>query len=126
MRNAIPAASLLSLCLSAISPLSLAAVDAAKAAQLGSSLTPIGAERAGNDAGTIPAWTGGLAPDAGQVREGSHSNPFAGEKPLFVITPANLDGYKGQLTPGQVAMFQRYPDTYRIPVYASLLLLTEN
>ena len=30
------------------------------AARLGSTLTPIGAERSGNADGTIPAWDGGL------------------------------------------------------------------
>ena len=34
-------------------------VSAADVAELGKSLTPIGAERAGNVEGTIPEWTGG-------------------------------------------------------------------
>ncbi len=37
----------------------LAAVSADEAAKLKSSLTPVGAEKAGNAAGTIPAWDGG-------------------------------------------------------------------
>ena len=37
-----------------------AKVDMTQAARLGSDLTPLGAERAGNAAGTIPAWDGGL------------------------------------------------------------------
>ena len=41
-----------------------AQVTAAQAARLGQELTPIGAEKAGNAAGTIPAWDGGLARDA--------------------------------------------------------------
>ena len=38
----------------------LAAVSAQQAAQLTSTLMPLGGERAGNAAGTIPAWQGGL------------------------------------------------------------------
>ncbi len=37
-----------------------AAVSEGEAAQLGRTLTPLGGELAGNAAGTIPAWTGGL------------------------------------------------------------------
>ena len=44
------------------------AVSAQEAQQLKTSLTPVGAERAGNAAGTIPAWTGGVtAPPPGYV-----------------------------------------------------------
>ncbi|WP_415896940.1 DUF1329 domain-containing protein [Neptuniibacter sp. QD72_48] len=81
-------------------------------AQLGNQLTPIGAEKAGNAAGTIPAWTGGL--ESGSDRYG---NPFASEKPLFTITAANADQYKDNLTPGQMAMLKKYADSYSIPVY---------
>lgn len=96
----------------------LAAVSEQEAAKLGNSLTPLGAEMAGNNAGTIPAWTGGLAIDAGQVdARGFLSDPYAGEQPLFTITAQNLDQYRDQLTPGQLAMFKRYPESYRMPVY---------
>lgn len=89
-----------------------------KAAQLGSTLTPVGAEMTGNATGTIPAWTGGLDASAG-ARDGRGflSNPFADEQPLFVITRTNMDEYRAMLTAGQRAMLERYPDTYRIPVY---------
>ncbi|HWV09148.1 MAG TPA: DUF1329 domain-containing protein, partial [Pseudomonas sp.] len=35
----------------------MAAVPAAEVEKLGTSLTPLGGEKAGNAAGTIPAWT---------------------------------------------------------------------
>lgn len=89
-----------------------AAVTPDQAAQLGASLTPIGAEKTGNSAGTIPSWNGGLA--SSQDR---YSNPFADEQPLFVITAANADQYKANLSPGQLAMLNKYPETYQIPVY---------
>ena len=38
----------------------VAAVSPEEAARLDKDLTPVGAERAGNAAGTIPAWTGGV------------------------------------------------------------------
>ena len=45
------------------------------------------------------------------------SDPYASDKPLYTITAQNVDQYKDKLSPGQVAMFKRYPDTYKIPVY---------
>lgn len=81
-------------------------------------LTPMGAEQAGNQDGTIPAWTGGLPTDAAKVdSRGFQANPFADEKPLFVITIDNAEQYREHLTDGQLAMLRRYPETYRLPVY---------
>jgi hypothetical protein len=94
----------------------LAATDQ-QIAELGKSLTPIGAERAGNAAGTIPEWTGGLGPNAGSVVNGFLSNPVADDKPLYVITAANFEEHRANLAPGQIAMFQRYPESFRMPVY---------
>ena len=90
-----------------------------KAAALGGpELTPIGAERAGNADGTIPEWTGGITelPEGYEVG-GRLVDPFAGDKALFTITAENVDKYADKLTPGQRAMFKRYPDSYRMPVY---------
>lgn len=109
----------LSLCLPLLINPAFAAVDAAQADKLGSVLTPVGAERAGNAAGTIPEWTGGLATDAGTSTDGFRSDPFAGEAPLFTITKQNLEQYKQHLSPGQLALFDRYPTTYKLPVYPS-------
>lgn len=97
----------------------LASVSPAEAAKLGASLTPFGAEKAGNAAGTIPEWTGGItkAPADYKGPGQHHPDPFPGDKPLFTITKANLDQYKANLTPGQIALFQAYPDTYQMPVY---------
>ena len=48
-----------------------AKLTADEAARLGADLTPMGAEKAGNKDGTIPAWTGGLcAPPAGWMGGG--------------------------------------------------------
>lgn len=86
--------------------------------QLGTSLTPVGAEKAGNAEGTIPEWTGGLPVDAGKpLARGFWENPYAGEQPEFVITAQNHQQYKDKLTPGQLAMFARYPETFRMRVY---------
>ncbi|MGV8844384.1 MAG: DUF1329 domain-containing protein [Pseudomonas sp.] len=104
----------------------MAAVSAEEAAKLGTSLTPIGGEMAGNAAGTIPAWTGGLPVNAGAVDgKGFLADPFAGEKPLFTITAQNVDQYQANLTPGQLAMFKRYPESYRIPVFTTHRSVTQ-
>ncbi|AEF23344.1 DUF1329 domain-containing protein [Pseudomonas fulva] len=98
----------------------MAAVSADEAAKLGNTLTPVGAEKAGNADGSIPAWTGGLPVNAGAVDSaGFLADPFPNEKPLFTITAQNVEQYKDKLTPGQYAMFKRYPETYRMPVYTT-------
>lgn len=85
-----------------------------------SDLTPMGAERAGNEAGTIPPWTGGLTePPPGFDSRRHAIDPFPGDKPLFVIDAGNLDAHRDRLSPGQQALIERYPDSWRIPVYRS-------
>jgi len=98
----------------------LAAVSPEEAAKLGSSLTPLGAEKAGNADGSIPEWNGGLPTSAAAVdAAGFLADPFAGEQPLFTITAQNLEQYRDKLSEGQVAMFKRYPETYKMVVYPS-------
>ena len=95
----------------------MAAVSASEAAKLDTTLTPMGAERGANAAGTITAWQP-LATNAGGVdARGFLANPYASEQPKFVITAQNVDQYKDALSPGQYAMFKRYPDTFKMPVY---------
>lgn len=94
-----------------------AAVSQGEADKLGNSLTPIGAEKAGNG-GAIPAWDGGLtkAP-AGHTAGDKPTNPFPDDKVQFTITAKNYKEYAANLTDGQKAMFEKYPDTYIMPVY---------
>ena len=95
----------------------VAQMAAADLAKLGTSLTPLGAEKAGNAAGTIPAWDGGVTkPVAGYKPGGHYPDPFPNDKPLFTIDAKNADKYKDQLSPGQLAMLKKYP-TYKMVVY---------
>jgi hypothetical protein len=95
-----------------------AKVSAAEAAKLGNELTPLGAIKAGNAEGTIPAYEGGITkPPAGYSLGQHHPDPFADDKPLFTITAKNVAQYADKLSPGQIAMFKRYPDTWAMPVY---------
>lgn len=94
-----------------------AAVSAEQAKRLGGELTATGAEKAGNADGSIPAWEGGITtPPAGYKVGDYHPDPFAGEKPTLQITPANYKQHAERLTPGQQAMFAKYP-TFRMDVY---------
>ena len=99
------------------STLAIAAVTPEEAARLKSELTPLGAEKAGNKDGTIPAWNGGyttvwLGYRSGQPRP----DPFDGEKPRLTITAQNMQQYADQLSDGVKAMLQRFP-SYRLDIY---------
>jgi hypothetical protein len=95
----------------------LAKADAKDIARLGQDLTPVGAEKAGNAAGTIPAWTGGITqPPAGYSAEKGYIDPFKDEKPLYTITASNAGQYADQLTAGAKAMLAKFP-TYKMLVY---------
>ena len=101
MQKALPAKSWF-LCLGALGASVLlcataaqAKVSAAEAERLGKDLTCIGAEKAGNKDGSIPAFSGkwlgtppGIPyrPHVGQFSP----DPYANEKPLFVITADNM------------------------------------
>lgn len=109
----------------AMAALGLALLNAAHAAAtpeeakaLGTTLTPVGAERAGNREGTIPPWTGGLKtpPNCYKKGEGRLCDPFSAEAPLFSIDVKNLDKYADKLSEGQKALFKRFP-SYRMDVY---------
>lgn len=96
---------------------SFAAISATDAEKLKTSLTPMGAERAGNADGSIPAWNGGYTTVAPGWTNGlPRPDPFATEKPLFSIDAKNLDRYAGRLSAGTVALMKKYP-TYRVDVY---------
>ncbi len=96
-----------------------AELSPAELAKLGTTLTPLGAEKAGNAAGTIPAWDGGITrPVPGYTPGGHYPDPYAGDKPLFTIDAKNADKYRDSLAPGQVAMMRKYAD-YKMVVYPS-------
>lgn len=104
--------------LAVMSASAIAGVSPEEAAQLGKSLTPVGAEKSGNKDGTIPEWTGGLtSPPAGfKTGDSVRPDPYAADKPRLVITGQNADQYKGQLTGITYALLKRYP-TMRVDVY---------
>jgi hypothetical protein len=95
-----------------------AAVSTQEAAKLGSSLTLVGAEKAGNADGSIPAYNGGLTTPPASFKAGDsmRPDPFASEKPLLVIDGKNVDQYKGMLTATTVELAKRFP-TFRVDVF---------
>jgi len=96
-----------------------AKVSPEEAARLGGGLTPVGAEKAGNIAGTIPEWNGGLTtPPEGFTKGAYNIDPFAKDPVLFTITKDNMQEYSANLTEGQKALLNLYA-SYKIPVYQS-------
>ncbi|MFP5307141.1 MAG: DUF1329 domain-containing protein [Gammaproteobacteria bacterium] len=99
-----------------------AKVSPQEAEALGNSLTPVGAERAGNKEGTIPEWNPAQ-------RRGSLSGEFPtdpkidAEKPLFTITKANMAQYADKLSEGHKHLLNTY-DSYKMNVYPSHRVVT--
>ncbi len=91
-----------------------AKVGTQEANKLGKTLTSVGAQTSGNANGSIPSYKGGLEKN---TTANPYENIFGSEKPLFVITTKNLEKYKSNLTPGQLALFAKYPDSYSMPIY---------
>lgn len=88
--------------------------------RLGKDLTPLGAEKAGNKSGTIPAWAGfeaplpGWAPLKKRIDYWKHKD----EKPLFSIDASNVNKYAENLTPGQIQVIKQLKG-YRMDIYPS-------
>jgi len=95
----------------------VAAAPDAQIARLEQDLTPVGAEKAGNKDGSIPAWKGGeMRAPAGWKPGQLRPDPYASEKPLLSISAANADQYKDKLTPGQLELLKTVKG-YRMDVY---------
>lgn len=103
--------------LTGIQGTALAKVSPEEAARLGKDLTPVGAEKAGNKDGTIPAWTGGITKAPAGFKTGDfHPDPYAADKVKFVIDKTNYKKYEKNLSKGHVALLQTHP-TYFMNVY---------
>jgi hypothetical protein len=88
-----------------------------EAARLGKDLTPVGAEKAGNKDGTIPAWTGGITkPPAGWKASDPRVDPYKDDKVLFSIDASNVDKHKDKLSEGQQTLIRTLKG-YRMDVY---------
>ncbi len=96
----------------------VAKISPQQAAKLDQELTPLGAVRAGNADGSIPAWTGGITKPPANYKKGDHhEDPYPDDKILYTVDAKNVDKYKSVLSPGQVKLIQTYPKTYRMNVY---------
>lgn len=94
-----------------------AQIDSVQAARLGQDLTPLGGERGGNAAGTIPPWDGGLAQPPANYRPGMHHpDPYAGDAPLYRVDSHNLGQHQAQLPAGLKQLLANNPD-YFLSVY---------
>ena len=90
-----------------------AKVDSSQATRLGQDLTPLGGERAGNAAGTIPAWDGGLAQPPANYQPGMHHpDPYSADAPLYQINSQNMAQYQAQLPAGLKALLEKHPDYF--------------
>ena len=100
--------------------LARAAVSPEEAARLGTTLTPVGGEMAGNASGTIPPYTGGLprdlAPPGYSPGDSMLPDPFAGERPLATITAQNMGPYEDKLTAVTQELLRRHP-SFRVDLY---------
>jgi hypothetical protein len=111
----------IALSLSLLAAGAMAKMSAEDVARLGKDLNPMGGIVAGSEDGLLAPWTGsvvGLPKGLKWDGPGTpYPDPWPDEKPLFTITKDNLEQYRERLSPGQIAMFETYPDTFRMPVY---------
>lgn len=100
-----------------------AALSPEEAAKLGNELTCMGAEKAGNADGSIPAYSGkwlGVPPHVKYEGPGTFwPDPYADEKPLYVVNAQNLAQHADKLSDGVKALFAKYPETFKLSVYPS-------
>lgn len=93
---------------------------AGSAQDLGTTLTPLGGDKAGNAAKTIPAWSAENVQTAGWSAGKYRKDYFKykDDKVLETIDASNVDKYAEHLTPGQIALFKQNKD-YKMQVYPS-------
>jgi hypothetical protein len=95
-----------------------AAVTPQEAEKLGKELTSVGAEKAGNADGSIPAFEGNDAPLPGWEWGKNRFDywKYKTDKPLFSIDASNVDKYAAHLSDSQVQALKTIKG-YRMDVY---------
>jgi hypothetical protein len=98
-----------------------AKVTPEEAARLGTSLTEVGADPSANADGSIPAYAGSMRGLPAGLEYGGpgtpYPDPYPDETALYTVTPGNMETYRAFLSPGMQAMFERYPDSFRMNIY---------
>jgi hypothetical protein len=82
-------------------------------------LIAVGAQRAGNAEGTIPAWSGGMDKSPAGFTGSKSVDPYADDPVLFTINAANAHEYASQLSPRQQALLAAFPDSWHTNIYRS-------
>jgi|SRR6516165_73164 hypothetical protein len=82
---------------------------------LDTTLTPMGAERAGNADGSIPAWTGGLVSAPPSPDQPVAVRLFEDEAPLYEVNAGNMAQYADLLSEGTKFQITNYG--YRLKVF---------
>jgi hypothetical protein len=86
------------------------------ASLLTTTLTPFGAERAGNADGSIPAWTGGVTTLPSGISPGDYvPELFPDEQPVVVVDVSNMAEHTDRLSEGVQVMINKYG--FKIKVY---------
>ena len=86
----------------------------------GSDYNEVGAKRAGNADGSIPAYSGkipgpGPKPPA-SAGKFAHSSIYDADKPLYTIDQSNVEQYRDKLSGGTLELIKRFP-TFKVNVY---------
>src|SRR6516165_10753902 len=90
------------------------AQSAADPSLLTTTLTPMGAERAGNEDGSIPAWTGGLTAPPLPQDQPTATHLFEDEQPLYTVSAANMAQYADLLTEATKYQIQNHGLTLNV------------
>ncbi len=116
-RRSVIKATVAALAASTMPKCSLARLTSYEPEDLRSTLTPYGAIRAGNAAGTIPSWTGGNSDVPPGYQQGDpRPVPFSDERPLFSISGVNAAQYQANLSAGLVVLMNKHNE-FRIDIY---------
>ncbi len=81
---------------------------------LTTTLTPMGAERAGNADGSIPAWTGGMVSSPLPPDQAVGVQLFTDEQPLYTVDASNIAQYQHLLTPGTQAEITKFGRSLKV------------
>jgi hypothetical protein len=83
-------------------------------ALLTTTLTPLGAERAGNADGSIPAWSGGLVAPPLPADQPTATHLFEDEQPLYTVGASNMAQYQHFLTQATQAQITKFGLTINV------------